>query len=142
MHRVDRLAAVSSGLQKVLINHLPVSVSVRRPPYKARASPRPRSRAHQDVTFAFPCKLSFEKARSGLKANWWYKEFGGVIKQASDFPGIAVGPANVSLRTSRKSLLGKLIGGNYRSEFSFLCIARRLLICSRRRDCKHEVGQR
>jgi hypothetical protein len=51
MHRVHRLAAVSGGLQKVRSNRLPVSVSVRSPPYEARASPRPRSRATKDVTF-------------------------------------------------------------------------------------------
>ena len=51
MHRVHRLAAVSGGLQKVRSNRLPVSVSVRSPPYQARASPRQRSRATQDVTF-------------------------------------------------------------------------------------------
>jgi hypothetical protein len=56
---------------------------------------------------------------SDFKANWWYKGFGGVIKQASDFPSIAFGPANVSLHTSRKSLLGKLIGSNTDPDFHF-----------------------
>jgi hypothetical protein len=57
---------------------------------------------------------------SDFKANWWYKGFAGVIKQASDFPNIAFGPANVSLHTSRNSLLGKLIGGNTDADFHFL----------------------
>jgi hypothetical protein len=51
MHRVQRPAAVSGGLQKVHSNRLPVSASVRSPPYEARASPGPRLRALQDVTF-------------------------------------------------------------------------------------------
>jgi len=55
-----------------------------------------------------------------FKANWWYQGFAGVIKQASDFPNIAFGPANVSLHTSRESVLGKLIGGNTDADFHFL----------------------
>ena len=51
MHGVDWLAAVSGGLRKVCSNRLLFSVSVRSPPYEARASPRQRSRATQDVTF-------------------------------------------------------------------------------------------
>ena len=51
MHRVHRLAAVSGGPQKARSNRLQTSVSVRSPPYEARASPTPRSRATQDVTF-------------------------------------------------------------------------------------------
>src|ERR1700676_4140360 len=50
MHRVHRQTAVSGGLQKVRSYRFPVSVSVRSPPCEARASPRPRSRANQDVT--------------------------------------------------------------------------------------------
>jgi len=57
---------------------------------------------------------------SDFKANWWYKGFAGVIKQASDFPNIAFGAANVSLHTSRESALGKLIGGNTDADFHFL----------------------
>jgi len=57
---------------------------------------------------------------SDFKANWWYQGFAGVIKQASDFPNIAFGPANVSLHTSRESVLGKLIGGNTDADFHFL----------------------
>jgi hypothetical protein len=56
---------------------------------------------------------------SDFKANWWYQGRGGVIKQASDFPGIAFGPANVSLHTSRLSVLGELIGGNSDADFHF-----------------------
>jgi hypothetical protein len=55
-----------------------------------------------------------------FKANWWYKVSAGVIKQASDFPNIAFGTANVSLHTSRKSLLGMLIGGNTDVDFHIL----------------------
>jgi hypothetical protein len=51
MHRVHRLAAVSAGLQKARSNRLPTAVPVRSPPYEARASPRLRSRATQEVTF-------------------------------------------------------------------------------------------
>lgn len=57
---------------------------------------------------------------SDFKANWWYRGFFGVIKQASDFPNIAFGAANVSLHTSRQSVLGKLIGGNTDADFHFL----------------------
>jgi len=57
---------------------------------------------------------------SDFKANWWYQGFAGVIKQASDFPNIAFGPANVSLHTSREGVLGKLIGGNTDTDFHFL----------------------
>ena len=56
---------------------------------------------------------------SDFKANWWYKGPAGVIKQATDFPSIAFGPANVSLHTSRTSLLGQLIGGNTDADFHF-----------------------
>jgi len=55
-----------------------------------------------------------------FKANWWYQGFAGVIKQATDFPNIAFGPANVSLHTSRESVLGMLIGGNTDADFHFL----------------------
>lgn len=56
---------------------------------------------------------------SDFKANWWYKGFAGVIKQASDFPNISFGPANVSLHMSRESVLGKLTGGNTDTDFHF-----------------------
>jgi hypothetical protein len=55
-----------------------------------------------------------------FKANWWYHGFAGIIKQASDFPNIAFGAANVSFHTSRNSVLGKLIGGNTDADFHFL----------------------
>ena len=51
MHRVRRLAAVSAGLQKARSSRLPTVVPVRSPPYEPRASPSPRSRATQEVTF-------------------------------------------------------------------------------------------
>lgn len=51
MHRVHRRTAVLGGLQQARSNRLPSAVSVRSPPYEARASSRPRSRANQDVTF-------------------------------------------------------------------------------------------
>lgn len=57
---------------------------------------------------------------SDFKANWWYRGFSGVIKQASDFPNIAFGVANVSLHTSRESVLGKLIAANTDADFHFL----------------------
>jgi hypothetical protein len=55
-----------------------------------------------------------------FKANWWYHGFDGIIKQASDFPNIAFGTANLSFHTRRASVLGKLIGGNTDSDFHFL----------------------
>jgi hypothetical protein len=55
-----------------------------------------------------------------FKANWWYKGFAGVIKQATDFPNIAFNSANVSLHTSREGILGQLIGGNTDADFHFL----------------------
>jgi hypothetical protein len=51
MHRVRRLAAVSGALQKARSNRLPTAVAVRSPPSEARASPRPRLRATQEVAF-------------------------------------------------------------------------------------------
>lgn len=56
---------------------------------------------------------------SDFKANWWYKGFAGVIKQASDFPNISFGPAYVTLHTGRESVLGRLIGGNTDTDFHF-----------------------
>src|ERR1700683_310570 len=48
---MPRLATVSAGLQTARSNRLPTAVPVRSPPYEARASPRPRSRATREVTF-------------------------------------------------------------------------------------------
>ncbi len=59
-------------------------------------------------------------AGSDFKANWWYAGFDGVVKQASDFPDIAFGTANISLHTDRNSALGKLIGGNTDADYHFL----------------------
>jgi hypothetical protein len=50
-HRVHRLEAASGRSWKARDNHLPTAVPMPSPPYDARASPRPRSRATQDVTF-------------------------------------------------------------------------------------------
>jgi len=55
-----------------------------------------------------------------FKANWWFAARAGRIKQASEFPNIAFGPANVGLHTSRNSVLGRLIGGNTDADFHFL----------------------
>jgi len=55
-----------------------------------------------------------------FKANWWFAARAGRIKQASEFPNITFGFANVSLHTSRNSALGKLIGGNTDADFHFL----------------------
>jgi len=57
---------------------------------------------------------------SDFKANWWFAAGGSVVKQASDFPNIAFGAANVSLHTDRHSALGQLIGGNTDADFHFL----------------------
>src|SRR5713226_6199856 len=51
MHRVPRLAAGFGGLQQARSNRLPSAVAARSPPSEARASPRRRSRANQDVAF-------------------------------------------------------------------------------------------
>jgi len=57
---------------------------------------------------------------SDFKANWWYAGSKGVVKQASDFPDIAFGTANISLHTDRNSALGHLIGGNTDGDYHFL----------------------
>ena len=51
MHRVPRLAAVFGSLHRARSNRLPIAVAVRSPPFEARASPRPRPHANQDVAF-------------------------------------------------------------------------------------------
>ena len=51
MHRVPRLAAVFGSLHQARSNRLPIAVAVRSPPFEARASPRPRPHANQDVAF-------------------------------------------------------------------------------------------
>ena len=56
---------------------------------------------------------------SDFKANWWYAKSGTVVKQASDFPNIAFGTANISLHTDRISALGQLIGGNTDADYHF-----------------------
>lgn len=45
VHRVHRLAASSAGLQQARSNRFPTAAAVRSPPYQARASPSPPSRA-------------------------------------------------------------------------------------------------
>jgi|SRR5208282_5404865 len=47
----DRLDAAPSRSCKARDNHSPTAILMRSLPYHARASPRPRSRANQDVTF-------------------------------------------------------------------------------------------
>jgi hypothetical protein len=59
-------------------------------------------------------------AGSDFKANWWFGSRAGTVKQASDFPDIAFGTANISVHTDKNSALGKLIGGNTDSDFHFL----------------------
>src|SRR5229473_3037515 len=51
LHRVPRLTAGFGGLHQARSHRLPSAVAVRSPPCEARASPRPRSRANQDVAF-------------------------------------------------------------------------------------------
>jgi len=51
MHRVPRLAAVFGSLHQARSTRPPSAVAVRSPPSEARASPRPRSHANQDVAF-------------------------------------------------------------------------------------------
>jgi hypothetical protein len=55
-----------------------------------------------------------------FKANWWYAADKGLVKQASDFPNIAFGTANISFHTDRTSVLGQLIGGNTDTDFHYL----------------------
>jgi hypothetical protein len=55
-----------------------------------------------------------------FKTNCWYHGFDSIIKQASDFPDIAFGTANLSFHTSRASVFCKLIGGKTDSDFHFL----------------------
>ena len=57
-----------------------------------------------------------------FKANWWFAADKAVIKQASDFPDIAFGTANIALHTDRTSMLGQLIGGNTDADFHYLPI--------------------
>lgn len=57
---------------------------------------------------------------SDFKANWWYAAEEGIVKQASDFPDIAFGTANISFHTDRTSELGQLIGGNTDTDFHYL----------------------
>jgi hypothetical protein len=51
LHQVPRLAAGFGGLQQAPSNRLPSAIAARSPPSAARASPRPLSRANQDVAF-------------------------------------------------------------------------------------------
>lgn len=45
-------------------------------------------------------------------ANWWVKSRGRYVKMSTDVPEIAIGGADLTLRTRRNSPLGKLIGGD------------------------------
>ena len=51
MHRAQRLDTAPGRSWKARGNRLPTAVPMRSPPNEARASPTPRSRASQDVTF-------------------------------------------------------------------------------------------
>jgi hypothetical protein len=51
MHHAQRLDTAPGRSWKARGNRLPTAVPMRSPPYEARASPRPRSHATQDVTF-------------------------------------------------------------------------------------------
>ena len=55
-----------------------------------------------------------------FKANWWFAGNKGAVKQASDFPDIAFGTANLTLHTDRTGIIGQLIGGNTDGDFHFL----------------------
>jgi hypothetical protein len=66
MHRVPRPAAVFGSLQQARSsNRLPIAVAVRSPQSEARASPRPRSRANQDVAFFVEQVLRSHRGRPG-----------------------------------------------------------------------------
>lgn len=52
-------------------------------------------------------------------ANWWYAGRDGVVKMATDIPAIAFGFAALEFRTSSRSVLGGLIGGNTFTNFPF-----------------------
>jgi hypothetical protein len=56
---------------------------------------------------------------SDFKANWWFADSGTQVKQASDFPNIAFGAANIALHTDKNSALGQLIGGNTDADYHF-----------------------
>jgi hypothetical protein len=71
MHRAQRLDTAPGRSWKARGNRLPTAVPMRSPPYEARASPRPRSRATQDVTFRVDqvlrrhtCEIRFISSRS------------------------------------------------------------------------------
>jgi hypothetical protein len=51
MHHAQRLDTAPGRSWKTRSNHPPTAFPMRSPPYEARASPRPRSRATRDVTF-------------------------------------------------------------------------------------------
>jgi len=51
MHRAQRLDSAPGRSWKARGNRLPTAVPMRGPPYEARASPRPRSSAAEDVPF-------------------------------------------------------------------------------------------
>jgi hypothetical protein len=70
IHRVHRLAVVSAGLRKAHRKRLPTAVPVRSPPYEARASSRPRSRATQEVTFRVEQVLRRHSPLHGVGADF------------------------------------------------------------------------
>jgi hypothetical protein len=68
MHRVPRLAGGFGSLHQARSNRLPSAVAVRSPPFEARASPRPRSHANQDVAFCVDQILRSDSARCSPKS--------------------------------------------------------------------------
>jgi hypothetical protein len=62
-HRAQRLDTAPGRSWKARGNRLPTAVPMRSLPYEARASPRPRSRATQDVTFRVDQVLRRDKRR-------------------------------------------------------------------------------
>jgi hypothetical protein len=54
-------------------------------------------------------------------ANWWaLTPQQGLVKEAGNYPNISFGTANNTVFTDKNSELGKLIGGNTDSNFSYL----------------------
>jgi hypothetical protein len=51
-------------------------------------------------------------------ANWWYSGKHGRIRMSTNIPGIAFGAAGLVLRASTESMIGQLIGGNTKADFT------------------------
>lgn len=85
MHRAQRLDMAPGRSWKTRGNRLPTAIPMRSPPYEARASPRPRPRATQDVTFRVDQVLrrhreprSVYSSQSGRKARLSNPSLGGL----------------------------------------------------------------